>query len=161
MLIVQPANTHIAQLNVGRAVDVLDGPRMAGFIGALDRVNAIAERSPGFVWRLQSDAGNATDIKLTDDPLFIINLSVWETQADLERFVWQTVHKRFYDQKAKWFEPHADAHFVMWWVAAGHRPSAQEALVKLDALRADGPSPDIFGWESIVDGELAGARACG
>ena len=160
-MIVQPPNTHLAQLNVGCAVDALDGPRLAGFMGALDRINAIAERSPGFVWRLQGDGGNATDIKLTDDPLFIINLSVWETPADLERFVWQTVHKRFYDQKAKWFEPHNQTHFVMWWVPAGHRPSAQEALSKLDELRGKGPSPDIFGWEGITDSSLAKARACG
>ena len=160
-MIVQPPDTHLAQLNVGRAVDALDGPRLAGFMSALDRVNAIAERSPGFVWRLQSDAGNATDIKLTEDPLFIINLSVWETPADLEHFVWQTVHKRFYDQKAKWFEPQAEAHFVMWWVPAGHLPTAQEALVKLDDYRAKGNSADAFGWEAIADSTLVKARACG
>ena len=101
---------------------------MAEFMGALDGVNALAERSAGFVWRLQSEAGNATDIKLTDDPQFIVNLSVWETPEQLEHFVWNTVHKRIYQKKGNWFAPMATPHFVMWWISAGHTPTPQEAL---------------------------------
>src|SRR5262245_24746152 len=125
--IVQPKGTHLAQLNVGRAVDALDSPRLAPFMGALDRVNAIAERSPGFVWRLKSDSGNATDIKVSDDPLFIINMSVWETAEHLEQFVWNTVHARVYDKKANWFEAKTAPHFVMWFVPIGHEPTPEEA----------------------------------
>ena len=91
---VQPPQSHLAQLNVACAPDDMDSPRLSGFMGALDRVNGVAERSPGFVWRLKDDAGNATDIKVTADPRYIVNLSVWETPAHLEHFVWNTAHKR-------------------------------------------------------------------
>ena len=157
----QPPHTHLAQLNVGRALDVMDSARMAGFMGNLDRVNTLAERSPGFVWRLTGDGtNNATDIKLTEDPLFIVNLSVWETPDALEHFVWNTVHKRFYDQKAKWFEAATTPYFVMWWVPVGHRPTPQEALEKLALLRGNGPTADIFGWERVVDMTLHKSRSC-
>ena len=161
MNLVQPPATHLAQLNVGRALDAMESARMAGFMANLDRVNALAERSPGFVWRLTGDGtNNATDVKLTDDPLFIVNLSVWETPAALEHFVWNTVHKRFYDQKAKWFAAAKSQYFVMWWVPTGHRPSPHEALEKLAQLQRHGPTADIFGWESVVDMPLHTSRSC-
>ena len=116
-----------------------DDPRMAEFMGALDRVNALAERSPGFVWRLQGDGDNATDIKVTDDPTFIVNLSVWETPEQLEHFVWNTMHKRVYQKKGNWFEPMATPHFVMWWVPVGHVPTPEEALARLEHLAQHGP----------------------
>ena len=90
---------HIAELNIARAQYDLDDPRMAGFMNNLDRVNAIADRSPGFVWRLQSDTGNATDIKVMGDPRIVANLSIWETVEDLERFVFNTAHKKIYDRR--------------------------------------------------------------
>jgi hypothetical protein len=95
-MLVQPAGTHLAQLNVAGARFDLEDARMADFVGALDRVNTIAERSPGFVWRLQGDVGNATDVKVTDNPRFIVNLSVWQKPEQLEHFVWNTIHKRVY-----------------------------------------------------------------
>jgi hypothetical protein len=156
----QPPNTHLAQLNVAQALDDMDSPRLAGFVGALDAVNAVAERSPGFVWRLKDDGGNATDIKVTSDPRFIVNLSVWETAEHLEHFVWNTVHKRVYQKKAKWFDPMPQAHFVMWWVTVGHRPSTDEALAKLEHLRTSGPSDDAFGWESLPNLRLWMSQRC-
>jgi len=144
---IQPPNTHLAQLNVARAVDDLGSARLADFMAAIDRVNAVAERSPGFVWRLVGDGNDATDVAVTTDARVIVNLSVWETAEDLEHFVWNTVHKRVYAKKAKWFEPPAEPHFVMWWVPAGHRPTPADAMVRLEQLRGEGPSEHAFGWE--------------
>jgi hypothetical protein len=158
--ITQPEGTHLAQLNVGRALHALDDPRMAGFMGPLDHVNALAERSPGFVWRLKSDSGNATDIKVSDDPQFIINMSVWETPEQLEHFVWNTVHKRIYQKKGNWFEPMQTPHFVMWWIPAGRIPTPPEALARLDHLTRHGPSEHAFGWESLPNVKLWAQQRC-
>jgi hypothetical protein len=145
----QPAGTHLAQLNVGRIRYPTDDPRLAEFMGALDRINALAERSPGFGWRLKCDSGNATDIKVTSDPMFLVNMSVWETVEALEHFVWQTVHKRFYQRKANWFAPMLRPHFVMWWIAVDHVPTPEEALARLAHLTEQGPGDYAFGWESL------------
>ena len=118
-MITQPAGTHLAQLNVATALDDMTSARMSGFVSRLNMVNAVAERSPGFVWRLMDETGSATSLQYADDPRFIVNLSVWETPEDLEHFVWNTVHKRVYDQKADWFEAPKERYFVMWWVPAG------------------------------------------
>ncbi len=158
--IVQPKGTHLAQLNVARALDEMDSPRLAGFMAGLDRVNAVAERSPGFVWRLKSDAGNATDIKVSDDARFIINMSVWESAEHLEQFVWNTVHARVYEKKAQWFEASATPHFVMWFVPEGHRPSPEEAMARLAHLIAHGPSDHAFGWESLANIKLWMSKRC-
>ncbi len=156
----QPPGTHLAQLNVATALDDLNSARMADFVGALNRVNAVAERSPGFVWRLKDEGGNATDIQTSGDPRFIVNLSVWETAADLEHFVWNTIHKRVYRKKANWFEVPKSAYFVMWWVPAGHMPTAEEALARLAELNANGPDARAFGWESLPNIELWKQQQC-
>ena len=95
---------HIAQLNIGRFRYPTDDPRMRAFMDNLDRVNAIAERSEGFVWRLKDESNNATAIRPASDPTMAVNLSVWESVEALERFVWATVHKQFYNRKSDWFE---------------------------------------------------------
>lgn len=157
---IQPPNTHLAQLNVGRTVDDTASPRLAEFMNNLDRVNSIAERSPGFVWRLKSDSGNATDIKPTEDPLFIVNMSVWETPEHLEHFVWSTIHKRFYEKKANWFETPKEAHFVMWWIAAGHIPTVDEAMARLADVRTNGPTERAFGWDGLPNIKLWMSQRC-
>lgn len=160
-MIVQPASTHLAQLNVGHIRYPTDDPRMAEFMNALDAVNALAERSPGFVWRFKDDASNnATNVLVTPDPSFLINMSVWETPEQLQHFVWNTVHKRFYMKKGNWFAPMEKPHFVMWWVAAGHTPTPQEALARLDHLTTYGPSPQAFGWESLPSVERIMQQRC-
>jgi Domain of unknown function (DUF3291) len=159
-MITQPAGTHLAQLNVGHIRYATDDPRMAEFMGALDAVNALAERSPGFVWRLKDDNNNATGILVTPDPTFLINMSVWETAERLEHFVWNTVHKRIYAKKGNWFEPMRTPHFVMWWIPAGHIPTAQEALARLDDLTRRGPSDYAFGWESLANVERVMQQRC-
>ena len=103
--------SHIAQLNIGRFRYPTDDPRMAGFMTNLDRINALAERSEGFVWRLKDESNNATAIRPESDPTMAVNLSVWESVEALERFVWATVHKQIYNRKGDWFEKLASAAF--------------------------------------------------
>jgi hypothetical protein len=157
---IQPPHTHLAQLNVGRLLDDVESPRLADFKAALDPVNALAERSPGFVWRLKGDSGNATDVRVSSDARFIVNLSVWETPEQLETFVWNTVHARIYEKKGKWLEASSVPHFVMWWVPVGHTPSTEEAMARLEHLRAHGPSDHAFGWESLPNIRLWMSKRC-
>ena len=145
---------HLAQLNIGKPLGPMDGPAMRDFKAGLDLVNGIAERSPGFIWRLKDDANNATSFRAFDDPDLLINLSVWRNAESLEQFVWQTVHKRFYARKSQWFEKSATAHFVMWWIAEGHRPGLAEARERIEHLWAHGPGERAFGWESLPNIKL-------
>lgn len=142
---------HLAQLNVGRLVGPTDDPRLADFMNNLARVNAIAERSPGFVWRMmgEDEATGATDLQMPGDPTMAVNLSVWESAETLEAFVWNTIHKRFYNRKSEWFVPMETPHFVMWWIPIGHIPTLEDAQNRLDYLAANGPSAYAFGWESL------------
>ena len=151
---------HLAQLNVGRLRYDLDDPRLADFIDNLARVNAIAERSEGFVWRLKDETGNATNIRAFDDPRMAVNMSVWESVEALEKYVWQTVHKRFYGRRTEWFEHLDRPYFVMWWVKAGHRPTIEEALGRLDHLRVHGSSEHAFGWDGIAGAQLWKTARC-
>lgn len=151
---------HLAQLNIGRFRYTLDDPRMAEFVNNLDLVNEIAEQSEGFVWRLKDDAGNATSFVLPGETEMAVNLSVWESVEALERFVWMTVHQRFYRRQESWFIPLDAPHFVMWWVPEGHRPSLEEAKAKLDYLAEHGPSEAAFGWETARSAKLWREKRC-
>ena len=151
---------HLAQLNIGRFRYPTDDPRMADFMNNLDLVNALAERSQGFVWRLKDDSGNATNFRPFPDPQMAVNLSVWESTEALERFVYQTVHKRFYGRREEWFGKHEGPHAVMWWIAAGHLPTLDEAKERLEYLTANGPSDRAFGWESVPTAQLWKTARC-
>lgn len=144
---------HLAELNVGRLVAPTDDPRVADFMNNLDRINGLGKRMPGFVWMMEGagepGTGN-TDVKLDGDPLFVANLTVWENYDSLKTFVYQTLHKKFMDRKAEWFEALADKHFVMWWVPAGHTPTIDEALARLDHLKQHGDSDHAFGWSHMT-----------
>ncbi|EAR49500.1 hypothetical protein OG2516_02908 [Oceanicola granulosus HTCC2516] len=146
------AQRHLAELNVGRLVADTDDPCVAEFMGALDRVNGIARRMPGFVWMMEGSGtpgtGN-TGTKLEGDPRYVSNLTVWESAEALSHFVWNTVHRRFYDRRQEWFEVLGERHLVMWWVPAGHRPDLGEALERLAQRRAEGDSPAAFGWSYL------------
>ena len=157
----QPEGHFLAQVNVARALDPLDSPRLAGFMAALERVNAVADRSPGFVWRLRDDIGaGATALRVNDDPLFIVNLSVWETAEALGQFVWNTIHKKVYARKSDWFEAMTTPHLAMWWIPAQDRPTPAEAMERLAELSAGGPSARVFGWESLPEIRLWMSRRC-
>ncbi|MFL6821862.1 MAG: DUF3291 domain-containing protein [Xanthobacteraceae bacterium] len=152
---------QLAQLNIGRLRYEVGDPRMPEFIDNLAFVNDLAERSPGFVWRYQDDSGSAIETRpFASDPRMAINLSVWDSVEALERFVWQTVHKRFYGRRHEWFERMDERYFVMWWVPAGHRPTVQEAVERLRHLQQQGPSDHAFGWESLPAAQLWKSARC-
>ena len=153
--------SHIAQLNIGRFRYPTDDPRMATFMMNLDRINALAERSEGFVWRLKDESNNATAIRPAGDPNMAINLSVWKSVEALERFVWATVHKQFYNRKSEWFEPLSKPHFVMWPIPAGHIPDLEEAMERLARLTAVGDRDSAFGWGHLAHIKLWVSQKCG
>ena len=138
------ADWHLAQINVATALYPLDDPRIAEFMGLLDEVNALADGSPGFVWRLQSAQGNATDLRMTDDPKFIVNMSVWQSPEALFDFVYKSAHRLVMAKRRQWFERPERAYQALWWVAAGTLPSAEEGLARLDHLDRHGPTAHAF-----------------
>ena len=154
---------HLAELNIGRLVAPTDDPKVAEFMGALDRINGLGKRMPGFVWMMEGSGepgtGN-TENNLGGDPQFVANLTVWEDARSLEDFVWNTVHRQFYERRANWFEVLGDMHFVMWWVEDGHRPSLEEAMERLEHLRQNGNSERAFGWDGLPEAEAWKTRAC-
>jgi len=151
---------QLAELNIGKFRFPTDDPRMADFMNNLDRVNAVAERSEGFVWRLQDDSGNATALRPLSDPDMAVNLSVWRDAESLEHFVWNTVHKQFYRRKAEWFSLMVSQHFVMWWVEDGHQPTLEEAEERLNHLQAQGDSDHAFGWAYLPHVKLWQQARC-
>jgi Domain of unknown function (DUF3291) len=144
---------HLAQFNIARIRYPLDDPRMAEFVENVARVNALAEQIDGFVWRLQDGSGHAMNMRVYDDPAILPNLTLWQSAAALERFVWQTVHGRFYRRREDWFE-RIEMPLVLWWVPAGHRPTLQDGVERLEYLKAQGASDHAFGWESLPDAAL-------
>jgi hypothetical protein len=150
---------QLAQLNVGRMVAPTSAPEVADFMAALDPINALAEAAPGFVWRLQTDAGNATDIHAFDDELLLLNMSVWESIETLRAFTYTTAHTAVLRRRREWFDRLEVAHLVLWWIPAGHVPTIAEALERLDALRRDGPTPAAFTFRVPFDpdGSVRGA----
>jgi Domain of unknown function (DUF3291) len=151
---------HIAELNVGHLKHDINDPRVADFVNNLNRVNAAAERSEGFIWRMQDEAGSSVSMSVSEDPLIIPNLSVWEDVASLEQFVFQTVHKRFYTRRAEWFDVMEKMHFVMWPVAVGHQPSLAEAWQRLEYLNKHGSSDHAFGWKHVKSANLWRSAQC-
>jgi hypothetical protein len=135
---------HVAELNIGRTVAPLDEPVMADFVANLERINALGDASPGFVWRLQDEFGAATTIRAFDDPLMILNMTVWETIEALREYAYRSDHVTYLRRRREWFVPLEGPSLVLWWVPAGHRPTVDEALVRLERLTADGPTVAAF-----------------
>ena len=136
---------HLDQLNIGRLRAEVDDPSIAEFMDNLDPINALAEASPGFVWRLQTDEGNATAIRaFADDPLLVLNLSVWESMESLADFAYRSAHTPFLRRRGEWFERLGEVYLVLWWIPAGTVPTVDEALDRLDHLKRIGPSPEAF-----------------
>jgi len=134
---------ELAQLNIGIAAAPLDSPQMADFMNSLDRINALAEASPGFVWRLQTEEGNATALRPLGDET-MVNMSVWKDVASLNAYVYRSAHVEIMRRRKEFFKPIDKAVLVLWWVPAGYRPSTEEAFAKLELLRAKGPTPEAF-----------------
>lgn len=161
----QPTGHHLAEFNLGVLKYDWGDARVQDFVDGLDPVNAVAMRSPGFVWMLGEDDMDAAQRDpagvLGGNPRTASTLSVWEDAASLEQFVWNTVHKRFYDRKAEWYDAGDQLRMVMWWVPIGHRPDLAEAMARFRQLEAQGDTPEAFGWAGLRDAHLWTARQCG
>jgi hypothetical protein len=141
---------NIAQVNIGRILAELDDPVMAGFVNRLDEINALADASPGFVWRLIVEDGNATYLRPFGDPRMLLNMSVWETAEQLRHFVYKTVHIELLRERHAWFEKLTNVYTALWWVPVGHIPSVDEAKRRLEHLEAHGPTEFAFTFQAIV-----------
>jgi len=152
---------HLAQVNIGRVLGGPDHPQMADFYANLARVNALAERMPGFVWRLKDESGaSAMALHWPGDPTMNVNMSVWESAEALGRFVFQTVHRNIYARKDEFFEKPATPTVAMWWVGPGHIPTLDEAKERLDHYIANGASDFAFGWADLPSARLWQAKRC-
>jgi len=139
------ASFHLAQVNIGRFRAPIGDPIMEDFRNALEPVNALADASPGFVWRLQTEDGDATAVRpYPDDDLMAINLSVWESLESLQRFVYKSHHVHTLRGRSQWFEPIEGPILALWWIPAGHIPTVAEATERLASLKAHGPTPRAF-----------------
>ena len=159
----QPKGHHLAQLNVGRLVAEPGDPRVAEFMAALDRINGMGKRMPGFVWMMEGSGepgtGN-TETFIGNDPQSVTNLTVWEDVRAMENFVWNTVHRQFYERRPEWFEVLGKMHFVMWWVPAGQIPTLDEALARLAHREEHGDSDHAFGWAHLAEARQGRTRNC-
>jgi len=134
---------ELAQLNIAMMKEPLDSPRMADFVANLDRINALADNSPGFRWRLQTEEGDATAMRPMGDAT-LVNMSVWRDAESLNKYVYQSAHVEIMRRRKEWFERTREAYVVLWWVRKGLRPSISEAIAKLEFLRAHGPTAEAF-----------------
>ena len=143
---------HLAQLNIARMTVPLDNPAMTDFVDNLDRINALAESAPGFVWRLKDDteagAGNATSFRPFGDDM-LVNLSVWTDPEALRDFAFRSDHVEYLRRRREWFAAMDEAYAVLWWVPAGHQPTLDEAAARLQALRTHGASDQAFGFRDV------------
>lgn len=148
-----PNGHHLAEFNFGLLRHDWDDPRVAEFADGVEAVNAIAQRSPGFVWMLGEEdmdaAQNDPQGALGGNPRMASTLSVWETADALHAFVFQTVHKRYYDKGETWFARETGGNLVLWWVPIGHRPNVAEAMARFDHWRENGDSDHAFGWRHL------------
>ncbi|WP_189957113.1 DUF3291 domain-containing protein [Streptomyces alanosinicus] len=135
---------ELAEVNIARLKFPLESPELKDFVDGLDPVNAVADASDGFVWRLKSDTGNATDIPVLGDEWLIINMSTWRDLPALTAFMYQGLHRELLARRRDWFEKLDEAVTALWWVPAGHRPTVAEAEDRLLRLRAHGATPYAF-----------------
>jgi uncharacterized protein DUF3291 len=140
---------HIAQVNIALSKGPLDSPVLAEFVALLDPINALADQSAGFVWRLQTDDGNAVGIRAFDDDRVIVNLSVWDSIDSLAEFVYRSRHLEVMRRRREWFE-RIRFHLALWWVPAGQTPSVAEAEERLSHLERHGPTPFAFTFKAAM-----------
>ena len=148
---------QLAELNIATWKIPETAPEARFFMDNIKRINALAERSPGFVWRLVDENRDAHGRTPLGGPETFVTLSVWESPRDFAHFVWNTVHKRIYERRADWFHALESHHMVMWWVEDGARPDLQEAKSRLDHLNEHGDTDHAFGWTHLPD--LAGLKS--
>ncbi|MEU5693544.1 DUF3291 domain-containing protein [Actinosynnema sp. NPDC020468] len=135
---------QLAQVNIARLLAPLDSPQLAGFVAALDPVNAVADRAAGFVWRLQTAEGDATAVRIFDDEWLLVNMSTWRTHRELVDYVYGPEHAAVLRERRQYFARAAEAMTALWWVPAGHLPTVTEAQQRLVHLRENGPTAYSF-----------------
>jgi uncharacterized protein DUF3291 len=136
---------HLALLNIGRILAPTDSPRLKDFMDGLDTINALAEGSPGFVWRYTAPGtNNATTTRPFPDENILINFAVWQSREQLWDFVYRSRHLEYLIRRREWFEHMAEPFLVLWWIPAGHIPTLEEGKARLDLLRGHGPTPEAF-----------------
>ena len=140
---------HLAQLNIARLLAPIESAQLAGFVARLGDINALADAAPGFVWRFQTEDGDATSVRPYDDDRILVNFSVWETPEQLHAFVYRTAHAEVMRRRREWFAHLHEAYTVLWWVPIGHRPSVEEARERLERLRAEGETPAAFTFKRL------------
>jgi hypothetical protein len=145
---------HIAQLNIAALVAPLDSPQLADFVDRLAEINELADNSPGFVWRLQDESGDATAIR-PFEPDVIVNLTVWESIEALYAYTYRTDHLRLLQRRREWFRRSTRPHLVLWWIGEGERPTVAEAARRLALLEANGPTPSAFTFRNQFPVTLA------
>lgn len=143
-----PATYQVAQYNITRLRAPIDDPSISDFVAAIEALNSLADNSKGFVWRHQEENGNSTSVRVRDDPLILINFSVWVDIDSLFQYAYYSDHAAMFRRRREFFDEIRDAYLVLWWIPADHTPSVEEAEERLDHLRANGPSPLAFGFKS-------------
>lgn len=140
---------HLAQINIARILAPFDDPLMAEFVAQLAPVNALADSSPGFVWRLQTESGDATNIRIYEDEMIAVNMSVWESVEALREFAYKSAHAGVMRNRKRWFEKFDGSYMALWWVPAGHIPTTEEGKERLDYLREYGDTEYAFSFQHI------------
>ena len=146
-----PVRYHLAENNLAWMRYPFEDPRMAGMRDAIDRINRLGDRSPGFVWRFETEAGDATGVRVLDDPRVLFNLTLWETIEDLRRYVYRSGHAAFFRRRREWFLPPPREPVALWWAPVGERPDVAEAMARIERLWRDGPSPAAFTLKHVYD----------
>jgi hypothetical protein len=135
---------HLAQVNIGVLRAPITSPEIADFVAQLDPINAIADASPGFVWRLQTESGNATDVRAFEDDSILINMSVWRSLEELRDFVYRSSHVEVLRRRNEWFERLSQVHLVLWWLPSDRLPTLEEAAWRIELVRRNGPTAEAF-----------------
>jgi len=144
---------HLAQINIASAKNTMDTDVMKGFVDRLDEINTLADKSQGFIWRLQGEDGNATTIQAFDDPLLIVNMSVWKNFDSLKNYVYKSIHVELIRGRDAWFNKMSDSQVALWWIPEGHIPTVDEGKEKLNYLQKHGASQIAFTFSKFFDHE--------
>ncbi len=150
---------HLAQVNISRLLAPLDSPELADFVANLEPINALADAAPGFVWRLKSDGGDATQIRVFDDPMIIVNMSVWASLDALRAFAFGSSHVQIMRRRNEWFEKFPAHSAALWWIPAGQLPTPDQARHRLETLDRLGPTPDAFTFRNLFQAPNAAQNA--
>ncbi|PKA83883.1 uncharacterized protein DUF3291 [Ulvibacter sp. MAR_2010_11] len=140
---------HLAQFNIAEALDTMESPVMADFVNNTDRINALAEKSPGFIWRFTDDEGNDSySVRIFKSDFILVNMSVWENRESLFKFVYNSDHVEIFRRKKEWFSKMPKMHMVLWYIEEGEIPTLQEGKKRLEYLQEHGESEYAFSFKS-------------